>query len=57
MKQATIVFELTDAYEEWLVEIPEDADPVTLNFADVEFLRMKESGNSSMTISEISDET
>jgi len=57
MKQATIVFELTDAYEEWLVEIPEDADLDTLNFTDVEFLRMKESGNSSMTISEISDET
>lgn len=56
MKRVQIVFELSHAWEEWSVDVPDDADLKKLDFEDVEFVCMEESGNTSMQIAQVFDE-
>ena len=56
MKRVTVVFELTGAWEEWTVDVPADFDPKAIDFADMEFVCMEESGNTNMAVGMIYDD-
>lgn len=60
MKHVTVIYELTQAYEEWTVEVPERlTDEQVSNYikaGNVEFICMEESGNNMMTPVEVDGE-
>lgn len=52
-KQVLVNFDLTNAWEEWIIEVPDDADPNDLDFSQIEFVELTDAGNSGMTIVDV----
>lgn len=55
MQRVNMVFDLTKAWEEWWVEVPDNFDFDNPDFNQIEFISMEECGCSSMEVVQVID--